>query len=203
MSDRSSDDPEFLRRVSELIEGVLLTAHKSEAWIIKLDNWFDHKWLGFFGHGPYSANCSLERLRLPSFHPNRILSENYISFDTETLCYVPNGGKPLHPQEFTGVEPWLDTITTSGAMFWFSSNSEMNGRGSLMVYLLDEESSTAWYVAFERKHTWNIVHVKGISTAEITEFEEVMANESPRATAAVRSCTGPLGSIGPLGSERT
>jgi hypothetical protein len=43
------DDHDFIESVSRLIAGSVAVHRPEEVWVHKIDNWFDHKWLGFSG----------------------------------------------------------------------------------------------------------------------------------------------------------
>ena len=165
-----TDDPVFVEHILRIIKGVLSQSSSRDVWIVKLNNWFDHKWLGFWGHGPYSNQVSLKPLRLPSFHPNRILSERYWARNTDGELHLPKTVKDLHPKEYTGWEPPLNTLTESGVMIWFSGNSKQNGRGSLMVYVIEKMNSSAWYASFSRNKSWAALRLKGISKLELEQL---------------------------------
>ena len=50
---KQNDDPEFVDLVKHVIAGCVNNDEFPRTIIvIKLDNWFDHKWLGFFWQGP-------------------------------------------------------------------------------------------------------------------------------------------------------
>src|SRR5829696_2437383 len=48
---KQSDDPEFVELVKHVIAGCVHDGFPRTIIVIKIDNWFDHKWLGFSGKG--------------------------------------------------------------------------------------------------------------------------------------------------------
>ena len=48
---KQRDDPEFVELVKHVIAGCVNDEFPRTIIVIKIDNWFDHKWLGFSGKG--------------------------------------------------------------------------------------------------------------------------------------------------------
>ena len=165
------DDPGFGDRILAIVHGLLSRFPTRELWIVKLDHWFDHKWLGFSGHGPYGSRTSLDPLFLPSFHPNRILCQYYWVRDEGGHLRRPMKPVILHPGKFNGHEPQLSTITKSGLMVWFSGNTKQNCRGSLMVYVVEPNKPWAWYAAISKDRDWTTCRLKGITELELELLE--------------------------------
>lgn len=51
-----TDDPQFVILLNSLIRGLIVEDAPQELWIIKIDNWFDHKWLRFSGIGTVDSS---------------------------------------------------------------------------------------------------------------------------------------------------
>ena len=82
------DDPAFLNCVDRIIAGLIDRHSPEELYLIRIANWFDHKWLRFSGigrvayHGMTSIPTALgefsqEQLTFPPFTPNRIVTQHY------------------------------------------------------------------------------------------------------------------------------
>ena len=86
----SSDDPVFLTALSDMLANLVETyQQRREVYFIRIDHWFDHKWLEFSGkarvafdgfRGRKVALNSVWRgkLAFPPFNPNRVIEQ--ISF---------------------------------------------------------------------------------------------------------------------------
>ena len=51
-----TDDAGFIALLNSLVQGLILNRAPEELWIIQIDNWFDHMWLGFSGMGAVASN---------------------------------------------------------------------------------------------------------------------------------------------------
>lgn len=69
-----TDDPRFITVLNSLIHGLIAEPAPDEFWILQIDNWFDHKWLGF-GMGLMTPNIQVEKLTFPPFTPNRVMGQ--------------------------------------------------------------------------------------------------------------------------------
>ena len=82
-----TDDPGFVEVLNSLVRGLISQHGPEELWIIQIDNWFDHKWLGFSGMGAIASNIPIDRydtvkaesyqekVTFPPFTPNRVLGQ--------------------------------------------------------------------------------------------------------------------------------
>ena len=169
----TNDDPAFLARVDRIVAGVVSRSCPEEVHVIRIDNWFDHKWLTFSG----SSHIHFEkRGAFPPFSPGRVRSQVY-------FCRTTRGQyeeqKPAHLVHSAEREPTsrnqkrrIVDFATSAVFVWFSSESVKNGRGSVMVYSLQQGSVSAWFAAFRRDRGWTLLHVKGASRADVEELVE-------------------------------
>lgn len=154
-----SDDPEFIELAGQVVRGAVLTHTVSSLRVDKIDNWFDHKWLGFsrakvprVGKRPDGL---LHGHGTPSFVPNRVVAR---------WCYEIEEG------QLSQLDPDFPYWTCEAVVF-VSGKSTQSGRGSLMVYFpAGLEALWPWYVGFARDATWNIVSTKGISRRELDRF---------------------------------
>src|SRR5215217_6957356 len=82
-----SDDPLFLNKVDALVTALIRRCVPDELYLIRVDDWFDHKWLGYSGRGRVRFDVaplevaldelSQDRLTFPPFTPKRIVTEHY------------------------------------------------------------------------------------------------------------------------------
>lgn len=73
-----NDDVGFLSRVQRIVNGAVVALRVREVYLVHIDNWFDHKWLGW-------RSRSGEEPRVPPFSPNRVCSEEHLMWDADGL----------------------------------------------------------------------------------------------------------------------
>src|SRR2546430_17270184 len=90
----SNDDPQFVELVTQIISGLIRDSSPREVFVMKIDNWFDHKWLTFSGIGwvrlddfRLDLNTALDEFRrgnvtFPPSTPTRVIA----------VCYFLRGG---------------------------------------------------------------------------------------------------------------
>jgi hypothetical protein len=161
------DEPEFVRLVELAVNGVLRRHSPAALALVKIDNWFGWKWLGFSGtvfigryarpgawHIP-SDRRPRDPIRIPTFVPDRVVSQRrFVAPDYQET----DPGKLLHEDIPSRVA--RDRIAAreepETAPAWYSGNSKTNGRGSLMVYVPIGASHWPWYAELERGDPWRI-----------------------------------------------
>lgn len=182
-----SDDPYFVELVNAACNSIVESSLPDEVWLIQVDNWFDHKWLGFSGigvvHFPLPAHgigehgaldaFHQEKLTLPPFAPNRVLAQwCYVRFDNSyaeaALKSLPHASS-RRPSE-TNLQRRVQDFTSSGVLIWYSTNTVANGRGSLMVYTSLTGRVGAWFAAFARNGEWGVQATKGISRENLQQM---------------------------------
>ena len=153
----SADDPSFVQRNSAFVARLLERIHPNRLWVIKIDNWFDHKWLKFYGTC-YTKNT--DRQGLPPFPQGRIIS---------SVCYS-SAGEKLHSKKVRFELPKEGERTT---FFWYSGRTSFNRRASAMCYTFDgDEELESWYISFVANPEWRINRIKGISAGVIEPLLE-------------------------------
>jgi uncharacterized protein (DUF4415 family) len=174
----SDDDPEFVHTVAKAINGMLRRCSPKNIALIKIDNWFGSRWLGFCGticFGKYArAGVSVrpsyldhKHLTIPPFVPERVVSQRrfagpeFRETDAGKLIHMQIPSKLALRRKVAVEEP-------ETALAWYSGNTIANGRGSLMVYLPDGSSYCAWFVDLEHRESWQITEARGISPDEFS-----------------------------------
>lgn len=178
----SDDDPEFVALVSRLITGTAVTHHVAELLTYKIDNWFDHKWLGFSGKVLGALGVWSRPLTLPPFVSNRVVDGWSFQRDEVGGAYRQIDSPPdVHHRGWSAEnrKRGVARIVPDSALFWFSGNTAITGRGSLMAYVpVNDQEHWPWFVAIVRDGEWRIQRRKGIHPSEIRSFEA--AAEGPR-----------------------
>ena len=182
-----NDDPEFIRLLTCIVEGVLADAKPSELYVVAVDNWFDHKWLGFSGIGvvPFEfqefmhrydaalAEFRQDKVTLPPFSPNRVIRQRY--FHKQGGAYEETEPPvDLHKRERQSSEKNLHRrivdISESGSFIWYSSNTLSNARASIMTYTVKKHEVETWFAAFENESGWKLLLTKGINRDRVHRF---------------------------------
>jgi hypothetical protein len=182
----ADDSPEFVRLVERLCLGVLNRHAPTEFVLIKIDNWFGSKWLGFSGKtlgavGVWNKphNESPASIRIPPFVPNRVIRQRRFS------------GYPNYNEGSSGIAihvqiPSDQALTRrvafhapQTALAWYSGNSASSGRGALMSYVPCNESYWAWYADWKKARDWELRESWDIKAEQIGELMKI-ADDNPR-----------------------
>lgn len=171
-----NDSPDFIRIVAAFINHFCEIHNPAELCGIKIKNWFDHKWLNYSGAGliPFVPEIPKydvaltdfwkEKVTLPPFHRKRVISEtNYAIMDTKNNPMK----KLLHKYQKDKMNNRLERYSKDAVIFWYSSGSNISQKGSLMVYLMQKEKVSTFYISFLCKDFWKINKTKGIAKVEI------------------------------------
>ena len=186
VSVEGSDDPGFILLLNAVVTNTVASHQPSNVWLIRIDNWFDHKWLKFSGYGLVASNVPLDRydtvktefhqdkVTFPPFTPNRVMSQcSYVrrgdDYYEAALPSLPHKRDRRHTS--ASLQTRVQEFSGSALFVWFSGNTVANGRGSAMVYRVEGESLECWFAAFEREGiTWKSASTKGISRKEVEEL---------------------------------
>jgi hypothetical protein len=200
---RETDDPDLIDLFNLLVAGLLTRNCPEEFYLVEIDNWFDHKWLGYSGNGaakspfPYlggrlgdlipsvKVEVRNDKLNLPPFNPNRILEQR--CFAREGHAYEEAPLRPPHKfnkqHSESNLHHRLEDLYSSATFVWYSSNTIANDRASLMAYTSKSDQIEAWYSSFLRKDGWKINAAKGIAQGAldtlINEGRDLFAPLSP------------------------
>jgi hypothetical protein len=166
------DDVAFLKLAQRIANGAVATLGVPEVYLVHVDNWFDHKWLGWWSRWQHKE---LEELCVPPFNPNRVRSQKHFIWDTNSSRWMSAGqGKPLHfrqPGRCSSRAQLLDQLSKSGVFIWYSGNTVTNRAGSVMLYLSGAEGY-AWYASFTKEEHWKVEDEFRITRRELVAFEE-------------------------------
>ena len=186
-----SDDNDFVAMIQTIVTGFLKRHPAEQVWIIHIDNWFDHKWMGFSGNGAMAnwmfagspsadqfairldsvkIEFSQRNLTFPPFSPGRVLGqwsylksgEDYAEFP---LPEIPHGTEKV--RSGTNLHRRIADFSKAACFVWFSGNTIANDRGSLMVYSIHHSQTATWFAAFNRKNGWKLTRTKGVETETV------------------------------------
>ena len=179
-----TDDPQFIIQLNSLVRGLVNEEAPQELWIIRIDNWFDHKWLRFSGKGivdfrfPAFMNRDdgaldefhQDKVTFPPFTPNRVLGQwSFVRVDDHyseaPLLVLPHPSEKQRSE--TNLHRRVKGFSRSACFVWFSANTLGNGRASVMVYSVAGERVEAWFAAFNRQQGWKLQATKGVSRDDV------------------------------------
>jgi hypothetical protein len=162
-----NDDPVFLSLAARILNGAVLAHEVCDVFVVHIDTWFDHKWLGWWS---WKGNS----LCVPPFTPRRVISERRFVRSAESANWTSATiKKPLHirqPGRSTRGRP-LDRFSPDAAFAWYSGRTAANTLGCLMFYRSGNDRY-AWYASMARKTKWAVVETCQISPGELQLFEE-------------------------------
>jgi hypothetical protein len=183
-----NDDPQFVELVMHIISGLVNGSFPEQIFVMKIDNWFDHKWLNFSGIGSVgffwglnAPDTALDEFRqdkvtFPPFTPNRVVGEYYFLRD-ENMEYSPSLSAPyIHQRKLAPSSKNLHKRVTdfaeSAIFVWLSSNTKSNRRGSIMVYEVKDSSAHTWYAGLSKDEGWRVLQTKGITREQVQSLME-------------------------------
>lgn len=195
---KPNDDPQFVETVSHIISGLVNDRFPDEIFVMKIDNWFDHKWLKFSGIGRvgFFWNFRLERdtaldefwqdkITFPPFTPKRVIEEYYFLRD-ESGDYSPSTRAPyIHERKLApsckNLHNRVADFADSAVFVWFSSNTKPNRRGSIMVYEVRGSRVHTWYAGLSNEEEeWRVLRTSGITREQV---QSLMAQDVPQGRA--------------------
>ncbi|HEV3262569.1 MAG TPA: hypothetical protein VG013_37300 [Gemmataceae bacterium] len=167
-----TDDAAFLSLAQRIVNGAIAELKMREVYIVHVDNWFDHKWLGWWSSWKHKE---LKHLYVPPFNPNRVRSQNRFIWELNSSQWThAESGKPLHLRQpgrcLSRAQP-LDRFSKPAAFIWYSGNTVTNGAGSVMLYLSGAEAY-AWYASFRKGERWTVADEFRVTRRELASFEE-------------------------------
>jgi hypothetical protein len=178
-----TDDPYFVASLVAIVNGLGKRNEPDELWVIKIDNWFDQKWLRFSGIGVVDFNwgglnrfdAALDefyqnKVTFPPFNPNRIVSQSSFLRTGDHYLESPLPALPHKLEKQSSKANLLRRVhnfSRSACFVWYSGNTVTNGKGSVMVYELSTERVDCWFASFNRLDEWTLQATKGASRDDV------------------------------------
>lgn len=188
---RSSEDaPGFIDAVDRVVAGLVFRYRPPLVCIVRIRRWFDHRWLSFSGMGrvffdpPWSWHIGIaleefhqEKLTFPPFAPTRVATEHHWQRRTDGDYEVGPGDFQVHRsrrrRSAANLQRRVADLTESALFVWFSSTSQSDKRGSMLVYIVNDGATIPWFASMQMNATgWALGDVKGLGRVEIAEFLE-------------------------------
>jgi hypothetical protein len=164
----SGDDFKYLEWVECVIGGVVRSTDPHRWFVVKVDNWFGKRWLGFSGKAMGTVGVHKEKLTLPPFTPSRVVSQ-YRFWRRATN---PGRHPGLHVYQRSGenLHRYVEVVVQDSSVFWYSGQSDHNGRASFMAYVSTPDGHWPWYAGLNREPGWRVVESVGIGLPELESF---------------------------------
>jgi hypothetical protein len=164
------DDPEFLAWVEGVIAGFESQFQTDQSYVVKIDNWFGQRWLGFSGKAVGALGVRKARLTLPPFVPSRVLSQRRFS----SKAPRSKSRQQLHVWQRSGdnFQRYADIVVHDASVFWYSGATKGNGRGSFMAYVLTPEGHWPLYVGLRKSESWQVAEALGVSKRELEDIHK-------------------------------
>lgn len=174
---KSDDEINFIRLLNKILGTLIWQYRIKEICVIRIKNWFDHKWLNFSGKAivPFdgiSTDSAFEekwqdKITVPPFHPRRVLSETFFRKKAT--------GNDLFEKRLHRGKNSIDNIhnriidkTKDGLFLWYSSETKKNKKGSLMIYRVQDNNVQTFYATLEDKNgEWQVTKTKGVELNEL------------------------------------
>jgi hypothetical protein len=164
------DDQDFLDLAARAIIGTALREGLHATHVVHIDNWFGPRWWSFAGkvRGKWGARDTMV-LRIPPFHPQRVLSEKRFSVDEKGSSEEIPVKRRIHGhrRSTTNLRFSVSDAASEMVFAWYSGNSIKNGRAALMVYVQPAgRKAFGWYVGLKKEESWRVVNLGGLTQRE-------------------------------------
>jgi hypothetical protein len=185
------DAPDFVTKVEQAVNGIIRRHAPETIFLIKIDNFFGSKWLGFSGkfmgalgswHKPY--NKPADDIRIPPFVPSRVVSQRRFAAPSyeEIDC-----GEPIHKRipSRLALRRKAAAVEPRASLLWYSGDSKASGRGSVMAYVSVGDSYWPWYAALEAEETWRVTETWDIKREDLSSLLELGSGSHPNVISPV------------------
>jgi len=171
------DAAEFVEIVQSLVMGLVHEQKPKRLYVIRIDNWFGPRWLKFAGKFTagkhFYAGAHKKHLHVPPFVPSRVISERaFVSPDfVETTVATP---LHINCPSMVALLRRIEQVDKDAVFLWFSSKSETQGRGAVMVYLPVVNNESGFYAGFAQQDgRWQPSMLRYISHGEIEGLQQL------------------------------
>ena len=113
-----------------------------------------------------------DKLTFPPFNPKQIGSQyHWERKDDGTYSGSKKEPRWIHKRRLrpssSNLQYRVADFTDSGLFVWFTSYTEENSHGSIMVYLAENNTASAWYASFKKETDWIVEKTKGIDKESV------------------------------------
>ncbi len=192
---KKDDDKVFMTGLNRLVARSIPEFKPQDVYVFRINKWFDHKWLRYSGYGviaflgkqlgpnslelpPQFDTCKEEKyqdhLTFPPFNPKQMGRMEYWSrYDDGTYGGVDKPRWPIlywRKPNNSHLQHRVTSFTNSGLFVWFTSNTESNQKGSVMVYRVQDGQTEAWFASLGCNPAWKVQKVKGIQKELVEDW---------------------------------
>lgn len=175
--------PEYLELVQCYLNATVHKFKPDEVYITYIDNWFSQRWLFFSGTSYGKITIASPRATIPPFYPKRVYYQKYFNWDSGKGKFISRRPKEklhINQNSSNNHQRFIDRITQSAVLFWFSGNSHVNNRGCVMAYIIKvPEIRWAWYSSFNGRNEWRPEHSASIGHKELEELRVICGDIEP------------------------
>jgi hypothetical protein len=108
----------------------------------------------------------LQPVRVPAFHPHRIVTEKYFVRGGNGELKEQVITKPLHSRVkhayLPQAQPQIARLSRSAVFAWYSRQAKANRAASLMIYIAIDGDVSTWYAGFKYTDRWLVDKTQGI-----------------------------------------
>lgn len=174
---KDGDCAVFLTALNSLIATLVAELRPEDVYVTRIKKWFDHKWLGYSGKGrvrfdgfaPIDTALDphwQDKLTFPPFNPKQVGHQLFWRRHGDGSYGGIDNPRWIHRRLLQSSAENLNNrvaeFSESGLFVWFTSDTEVNAHGSVMVYRVDRDSASGWYASFRRDNDWVVDRTKGI-----------------------------------------
>ena len=180
------DSNAFISLINYTIDNIIHEYDVKEIVYVKIENWFDHKWLNYSGNSvikfdfggleALQRDAALqpewrEKISIPPFNPNRVVySKYYLTKATGNIKIKKSINKYRSSND--NIHNRIENYISDGIAIWFSSNSKELQKGSLMIYRIQDNKVTTWYATIENNNGCKFSKAKGIDLGKLKNYVE-------------------------------
>jgi hypothetical protein len=172
LSQTKDDNINFVVNSGKILSKTIDLWQPKEVFITKIDNWFGSDWLNFSGVSlPTFGEWNYPEITIPPFHPNRIIESKYYQKEKSSF-QEREFERTLHPLQNSdkNLNRKIHQFSEQGLFLWWSSHSEQNGYGSLMIYITKQKEIHTFYIELQKSKDWTSGKLTDINKKELTEL---------------------------------
>jgi hypothetical protein len=163
---QDGDDAAFISQVETTARKIASDYPAGGRRLVKINNWFGPNWLRFSGKMLGAVGVWKEKLTVPPFVPNRVVSDS---------CFVPPKFSPVAELEplhvvtpgSKAVLRRVSDVTPDMILIWFNGQTQSSNRGCIMSYIPVSDGYWTWYSGWSRNGSWSVSRLRGISANEL------------------------------------
>jgi hypothetical protein len=164
------DCAEFVSIVETVLNNSIRHNNSQNAYVTKIDHWFDFKWLAYSGKG--LAPHWNQRLTIPPFNPNRVVAQTSYQQTDRGMIKTE---RMLHCEARSSdyIQHFVYDFQPATTFIWYSGSTSDLDRASLMLYWSNEtvpkqskRHTSDFYVSFRKDPVWRPMKFEGISKSE-------------------------------------